>query len=163
MGIDPGLSATGFGVIEYDGSHSRHIAHGVISTDKKLSAGSRLLVLHKEMKNVVYTYNPDEASVESIFFAKNLKSAIPVAQARGVILMTLAEQRIAAFEYSPLEVKQAVAGRGRAEKAQVQEVIRLLFGLESKPKPTHASDALAVAVCHSHIASFKDSFHVQQS
>ena len=148
LGIDPGLAATGWGVIETDGSRYRHIAHGVIKTSPRESAGLRLMKLSQEIREVVRIHAPEQSGVENLYFAKNATSAIPVAQARGVVLLALAELGVPAAEYPPQAIKQAVVGQGRAEKQQVQELVRILLGLELIPKPDHASDALAAAICH---------------
>lgn len=147
LGIDPGLAHTGWGVIAADNNKFRYIAHGVISTGPKENAGARLLQIHRKVKKLVQEYNPVEAGIESLYFAKNITSAIPVAQARGVVLLALAEDGINAEEYAPQEIKQSLVGRGRADKKQIQEFVKLLLGLGEVPKPDHASDALAAAIC----------------
>lgn len=149
IGIDPGLSATGYGIIDIKKNRISHVCHGVIRTSPKDSTGERLIVLNNKLRQVLVQMKPDEASVELIYFAKNMKTAIPVAQARGVILLTLAQAGIPVKEYTPLEVKQSVAGRGRADKTQVQNMIKLILQLEEIPSPDHAADALAIAYCHS--------------
>ncbi|NOY08286.1 MAG: crossover junction endodeoxyribonuclease RuvC [Spirochaetes bacterium] len=148
LGIDPGFSKTGYGIMEYDGVNYHHIEHGVIETDKNLSSGKRLLQLYKGIKDIIAEYLPDEAAIETLFFTKNTKSAMPVAQARGVIIFTLSESDVDFYEYSPLQVKLAVAGAGRAEKRQVQEMVKIICRLSSIPEPDHAADALAIAICH---------------
>lgn len=148
LGIDPGLASTGWGVVVVDGTKYSHIAHGVIKTSPRESAGERLMKLSREIRSVIDTHRPDQAGVENLYFARNATSAIPVAQARGVILLALAELGVPAGEYPPQAIKQAIVGRGRAEKHQVQELVRMILGLESVPKPDHASDALAAAICH---------------
>ncbi|MEE8441854.1 MAG: crossover junction endodeoxyribonuclease RuvC [Spirochaetia bacterium] len=148
LGIDPGLASMGWGVVEIDGTRYRHIAHGVIKTSPRASPGERLMKLHHEIKSIISTYGPEQSGVEDLYFAKNATSAIPVAQARGVVLLALTELGVNIGEYSPQAIKQAIVGQGRAEKHQVQELVRMLLGLESIPKPDHASDALAAAICH---------------
>jgi crossover junction endodeoxyribonuclease RuvC len=148
LGIDPGLSSTGYGILEKRNSMIVHVSHGVIRTDACDTTGIRLLGMATELKKIIKKYKPDSAAVESIFFAKNIKTAIPVAQARGVILYVLAGSGIDFSEYTPLQVKQAVVGRGRAEKQQVQAMLKLILGLAEIPAPDHAADALAIAVCH---------------
>jgi crossover junction endodeoxyribonuclease RuvC len=148
LGIDPGLAATGWGVVETDGTRYRHIDHGVIKTSPRDEPGQRLLKLSREIHEVIRLHAPEQSGVENLYFAKNATSAIPVAQARGVVLLALAESGVPAAEYPPQAIKQAVVGNGRAEKHQVQELVRMLLGLESIPKPDHASDALAAAICH---------------
>ncbi len=154
IGIDPGLASTGYGVVSIDGSRSRHVAHGVITTSPDLPPGKRLKSLFAELTNLLKRFRPDEAAVEEIYFAKNSKTYLSVAQAKGVLLLALAQQNIIVSEYSPLQIKRAVVGNGRAEKPQVQELVRLILGLKETPEPDHAADALAAAICHSHQAQF---------
>ena len=148
LGLDPGLASTGYGVISVDGSRLVHVCHGAVRTTPDMAAGDRLLKIKREIESLLQTYKPDDAGVEALFFTRNVRTAIPVAQAKGVLLLCLAEAGIGAAEYTPNQVKQSVVGRGRAEKAQVQESIRLIFGLAEVPVTDHAADALAVAVCH---------------
>ncbi|MCD6123255.1 MAG: crossover junction endodeoxyribonuclease RuvC [Spirochaetales bacterium] len=148
MGIDPGLGKTGYALMEYDGVNYHHIEHGVIETDRNMSSGKRLIQIYKGIKKIIAQYLPDEAAIETLYFAKNLKSAMPVAQARGVIIFTLTEGEVDYYEYSPLQVKLAVVGNGKAEKRQVQEMVKLICKLPEIPRPDHASDALAIAICH---------------
>jgi crossover junction endodeoxyribonuclease RuvC len=155
IGIDPGLASTGYGIIACTGSEYRHIAHGCITTGAGEQIEHRLLKIHEELSRIIDTYNPHEAGIETIYFAKNIKTAIPVAESRGVVLFLLASKKVEVFEYTPLEIKKAVAGRGRAEKDQVQNMIRIIFNMKTIPKPDHAADALAVAFCHSSNAYFQ--------
>jgi crossover junction endodeoxyribonuclease RuvC len=156
LGIDPGLKCLGFGIIRAVGNKNSHIAHGVISTQTGQDMGKRLCHIYKELNALLKKYNPDIAVVESLYFARNLKSAIPVAQARGVILLCLAERGVEVMEYTPLQVKQSIVGQGRAQKSQLQEIIRIILGLRQIPRPDHASDALAVALCHTNFQQFKN-------
>jgi crossover junction endodeoxyribonuclease RuvC len=148
IGIDPGLANTGYGVIEIEKSRYRALAHGVITTDSGLPAGERLKIIYDALTEVVKEYKPREAGIEDLFFAKNAASAFPVAQAKGVALLLFQQRGIPVREYPPQAIKQAIVGRGRAEKGQVQELTKVLLGLDSVPKPDHASDALAAAICH---------------
>jgi crossover junction endodeoxyribonuclease RuvC len=147
LGIDPGLAHTGVGVIETRGQSIRHLYHGVISTKAGGSQALRLLAIKESLMGVLTRYHPEAASVETLYFAKNVGSALPVSEARGAVLLCLADQGIPVFEYTPLVIKQTVVGVGRAEKAQVQEMVRLILGLTDYPKPDHAADALAAAIC----------------
>ncbi len=160
LGIDPGLASMGWGVVEVDGTRYRHIAHGVIKTSPRESTGERLMKLHDEISSIIRTYGPEQSGVENLYFARNATSAIPVAQARGVVLLALTELGVTIGEYPPQAIKQAIVGEGRAEKHQVQELVRMLLGLESIPKPDHASDALAAAICH--ITHTGGAVHVSQ-
>lgn len=148
LGIDPGLASTGYGLVRADGTSLSHVFHGVISTSSKQSTGERLKRLYEQLCDIIDHYSPHSAGVESLYFAKNITSAIPVAQARGVTLLALAQRNVVAEEYPPQAIKQAIVGQGRAEKAQVQELVRMLLGLQEIPGPDHAADALAAAICH---------------
>jgi crossover junction endodeoxyribonuclease RuvC len=156
LGIDPGLAKTGYGIIRIEGTRLSHVAHDVISTDSHIPTGNRLEIIFSSIKDAVDRYKPDHTAVESLYFAKNAVSAIPVAQARGVTLLALAQAGIDAREYSPLQIKQAITGNGRAEKKQVQELVRFLLSLKDIPKPDHASDALAAAICCYHEVSAEE-------
>lgn len=160
LGIDPGLASTGYGVIRCDGTRFRHLDHGTIRTSTKDGMGQRLIQIHRGITSVLESFLPDEAGIESVYFSKNSKSAIPVAQARGVIIYALAVKGVPFAEYTPLQLKQAVIGRGKAEKLQIQEVLKILFNLSELPTPDHAADALAVAFCHANYSSFKSHLHV---
>lgn len=150
LGIDPGLAATGWGLIDARGNSIRYVGHGVVRTDSSASPGKRLFKIHRELQEICLEAKPAAAAIESLYFAKNITSAIPVAQARGVVMLLLEEQGIPAEEYPPQAIKQALVGHGRAEKEQVQELVRLLLGLQEIPKPDHAADALAAAITHHH-------------
>lgn len=156
LGIDPGLAATGYGIITCEGSHFRCVAHGAIRTFPKDNIGMRLVQIHREIDRIISVYAPEEAGIETLYFSKNSKSAIPVAQARGVILFALASRGVSFAEYTPLELKQAVVGRGKAEKVQVQQMLKMIFKLKEVPTPDHAADALAAAFCHANFSSFAD-------
>jgi len=149
LGIDPGLASTGYGIIDADGNRFAHVADGVIETEAGSPVGERLLRLEDALAAVLTEFRPREAGIERLYFGRNATTAMPVAQARGVVLCALARARIPCHEYPPATVKQAVVGKGRAEKGQVQEMIRLIFRLREAPASTHAADALAVAFCHS--------------
>ena len=148
LGIDPGTAITGFGVLKKIGKHElKLIDYGCIKTPSDLSTAERLALLNKELSSLLKKQKPDIAAIEDIFFFKNLKTAIKVSQARGVILFTIAQTKIPIYEYTPLQIKQAVACYGRAEKSQVQKMVKRLLNLKEIPKPDDASDALATAIC----------------
>jgi len=151
IGIDPGIAITGYGIIneEADGE-IKAITFGTIITPSGAPISSRLLTLHGELKEIISKFNPATAAIEKLFFQKNIKTAINVGQARGVAILTLAEVKIEAKEYTPTEVKQAVVGYGAADKTQVQTMIKNILKLGEIPRPDDAADALAVAVCHIH-------------
>jgi len=150
LGLDPGLAHTGYGIIETAGSKIRYLTHGVIETASDREPGARLLEIHDAVSRLLEEYRPERAGIESLFFARNRTSAFPVAQARGVLLMTLSRYGVAVLESSPQEIKQALTGSGRAEKKQVWEMVRVLLGMKVLPGPDHATDALAAAICCYH-------------
>jgi len=147
LGIDPGTATTGFGVLEKDGSKLEVIDYGCILTGAKLPMPERLNLIAKDLKKIIKKYKPQTMAVEDLFFFKNAKTAITVGQARGVILFVGQEQGLEVVEYTPLQVKQAVVGYGRAEKKQVQYMVKAILSLKSVPKPDDAADALAIAIC----------------
>lgn len=159
LGIDPGFAQTGYGVIQATGSTISHVAHGSISTDAGLDTGKRLQKIHSEICEIVNRYSPTVGGIESLYFAKNITSAFPVAQARGVALLALAQADVAIREFPPQEIKQAITGNGRAEKQQVQELVRFLLSLGEIPHPDHAADALATAICCYHAVSAEALIH----
>jgi crossover junction endodeoxyribonuclease RuvC len=148
IGIDPGLASTGWGVVRFDGSRFLHIGHGVVKTDPETPLPQRLRIIHSAIKKLLTKYAPTEAGVEELFFSKNTSSAMQVAHARGVVLLALGERGIPVGCYSPQHVKQAVIGRGKADKDQVQRLVGVVLGLAEVPGPDHAADALAIAICH---------------
>lgn len=148
LGIDPGTATTGYGVIEKDEKNNiTAIGYGCIKTSPSSNTGERLKIINEELNKIISKYKPDFVSVESLYFFKNLKTALPVSQAKGVILFTIAKKNIPVFEFTPLEVKMTVVGYGRAEKKQVQKMIQNFLKLESFPKEDDAADALGIAVC----------------
>lgn len=149
LGIDPGTATTGYGLVRLhrDGSLEA-VDFGVITTPKDLPAPERLDLLYRELLQLLETHRPQTAAVEKLFFQKNVSTAIGVGQARGVLLLALAQKGLDVAEYTPNEVKQAVAGYGSADKRQVQEMVRVLLTLPEIPRPDDAADALAVAICH---------------
>lgn len=149
LGIDPGVATVGWGVIRKEGSATTAVDYGHISTDKKLPLSERLLEIHKDLIRLLEKFQPEEAAIEELFFTNNQKTGIDVAQARGVILLTLMQYRVTVAGYTPLEVKQALTNYGAADKRQVQEMVRILLQLQQIPKPDDAADALAIALCHS--------------
>jgi crossover junction endodeoxyribonuclease RuvC len=153
LGIDCGTERTGYGVIDSDGRMHRMVAAGVIATDPKSSLEIRLLKIACGLRETIAEYRPDAAAVEEVFHAVNVKTALKLAHARGVALLTIAEGGIPLGEYSPLEVKTSVVGYGRAEKRQVKTMVRSLLGLDQEIESEDASDAVAVAICHATHAS----------
>ncbi len=148
LGIDPGTAITGYGVVEEKGGELKALAFGAIRTSAKQPLPTRLQAVYRGVKELVLEWKPSAAAVEELFFSSNVRTAMSVGQARGVALLALADAGLSVAEYTPLTVKQAVTGYGGADKAQVQEMVRLLLGLAEAPKPDDAADALAVAICH---------------
>lgn len=148
LGIDPGLANTGWGVIDQEGDSSRCVAYGCVTTHAETPIPERLSEIHDAVTGVVARYSPGECAIESVFFGANAKSAFATGQARGVALLATVEARIEIAEYSPVQVKKAVVGSGSADKRQIQYMVRTLLGLDHEPAPDHASDALAIALCH---------------
>ena len=148
LGIDPGIATIGFGVVDTERNRQRLVQCGVISTPAHTSLSSRLEQIYDDMGELLTQFRPDAVSIEELFFNTNITTGIAVAHGRGVILLACRKAGVAVFEYTPLQVKQAVAGYGRAEKKQVMEMVRRLCNLQSPPKPDDAADAVALALCH---------------
>ena len=153
FGIDPGSERTGYGCIESAGARHRLVISGFLSAPARATFSEKLLVIHSGLKALLERHRPDCVAIEDIFYAKNVRSALKLGHARGVAMLAASQAGIAVVEYSPAEIKRAVVGYGRAEKAQVQEMIRLLLELDTRPSPHDVADALAVAVCHVHIST----------
>ena len=152
LGVDPGTAITGYGLVQEAEGQLQAVAYGAITTPSDWTMPQRLLKIYRDLTALIREYNPTEGAVEQLFFSRNVKTALAVGQARGVALLALAEGGLPVHEYTPLQVKQSVVGYGRAEKAQVQELVKLLLGLEVVPQPDDAADALAIAICHLHSA-----------
>lgn len=150
LGIDPGYAIVGYGVIEYEGNKFKVIEYGAITTNAGEDMFERFKSIHDDLNDLIERTKPDFMAIEELFFNSNQKTAINVAQARGVLLLSALNHGIRIFEYTPLQVKQAVVGYGRAEKQQVQQLVKMLLNLEKVPKPDDTADALAIAVCHAH-------------
>ncbi len=157
LGIDPGTAITGYGIIkeEQDGTLIV-LDFGVIRTSADLSQAERLAQLYQKIKQLILLHHPEMGAVEKLFFERNVRTALHVGQARGVTLLAMAEARLQIGEYTPLEVKQAVAGYGGADKNQVQQMVRTILALDGVPHPDDAADALAVAICHIHSAKMRN-------
>ena len=149
LGIDPGMAIVGYGLIEIIKNNITLLASGSIQTNKNCRDSERLLEIHQDLTTIVEKYNPDCASVEELFYFKNQKTIIPVAEARGVILTVLENFNIPIYSYTPMQVKQVLTGYGRAEKKEVEQMVRLTLGKEKLPKLDDTIDAIAIAICHS--------------
>lgn len=153
LGIDPGLATIGFGLVESVRGTPSMLRHGVITTPAGVELSQRLLQISRDMEELLTALNPDEVAVEELYFSKNVTTGMAVSHSRGVILLEIARRAIPVFSYTPMQVKQAVVGYGKAEKAQVMEMTRQLLQLSATPRPDDAADALALAICHAHAAS----------
>jgi len=156
LGIDPGLATTGYGVIKKKGNSFELIDYNTITTSADETDVDRLSNLYEALLLLIDKYKPGQIAVEELFFNKNVKTAIRVGQARGVILLAGSQQGIEVAEYTPLQVKQAVVGYGRASKGQVQQMVKALINLSEIPKPDDAADALAISICHGHSYASKE-------
>ncbi len=152
IGIDPGYAIVGYGVVDYDNFRFCTIGYGAVTTTAGIPFGDRLLSIYNDMTLLFEKYNPEAMAIERLYFNTNTTTAIDVAQARGVILLAARKAGVEVFEYTPLQVKQAVTGYGKAEKHQVMEMVKGLLSLKAVPKPDDTADALAIAVCHAHCA-----------
>ena len=151
MGIDPGIAIVGYGILELNGNSYKVLDYGAITTMAKVPLPDRLNSIYVEMNDLIEKYKPEDIAFEELFFNKNVKTAITVAQARGVEVL---------YEYTPLQVKQALVGYGRATKIQVQEMVKMILNLKEVPKPDDVADALAVAITHGSSIKFKESFRM---
>jgi crossover junction endodeoxyribonuclease RuvC len=155
LGIDPGTGILGFGVVDIDGrGKAKLVDGGVIKTPAHQEDSIRLLTIYTELSEIIVMHKPEIMAVEKLFFAQNVTTAMAVSQARGVVLLCGEQNGMKLFEYTPLQVKQALTGYGRADKKQIQEMVRIILSLKSVPTPDDCADALAVAICHSMTARF---------
>lgn len=152
LGIDPGYAIVGYGIVKYEGNKFTPIHYGAVTTPADMPFVKRLDKIFNDLTEILDKYNVDAMSIEKLFFNTNTTTAIDVAQARGVIVLAAERHGVEVFEYTPLQVKQAVTGYGRAEKKQIQEMTRIMLGLQAVPKPDDTADALALAICHGHSA-----------
>ncbi len=163
LGVDPGIAITGWGIIRNEGRGEMEVRDfGAIYTNQKESYPQRLDKIFTELKRIIKSFKPDVMALEELFFAKNLKTATNVGQARGIVILVGVRSGIQIAEYTPLEVKQAIVGYGHAKKSQMQEMVKSLLNLKEAPSPDDVADALAVAICHAHtyktISRIRDSY-----
>lgn len=156
LGIDPGTGITGYGIIEKKENKLKVLDFGCIRTSQSETVGRRLKEIHQGVSKLIKRFKPELVATESLFFFKNLKTAVAVSQARGVVIFTAEKFNVPFCEFTPLEVKQAVAGYGRAEKQQVQKMVKILLNLKEIPRPDDAADALAIAICAAHTYPHKE-------
>lgn len=150
VGVDPGTAITGYGIVDYRGNKFQPVRYDCIKTSSKLPLSERLRLIYTEINEVLRSYKPEHFAVEALFFNKNTRTAMAVGQARGVVLLAAANRGLEVNEYTPLQVKQAVVGNGKAEKGQVQFMVKRLLNLPEVPRPDDVADALAVGICHAH-------------
>lgn len=150
LGIDPGYAILGWGIIDYEGNKFKVVAYDSLITTKNQSMPDRLKCLYLGLNDIINKYSPDEVGIEELYFNNNAKTAIMVGEARGIALLSAANYNLPIYEYTPLQIKQALVGYGRAEKIQVQEMVKTFLHLEKVPKPDDTADALACAICHAH-------------
>lgn len=156
LGIDPGFAITGYSIIDYTGNKFKLITSGAVTTKAGVSFPLRLTKIYDDLQLIIDEYKPEAVSVEELFFNQNVKTAINVAQARGIVLLIGCKNSIPTYEYTPLQVKQAVAGYGRADKIQVQKMVKTILNVEELPKLDDITDSMAVAICHAHSARFSE-------
>lgn len=154
MGVDPGTAITGYGLVRYDGSKFSLVDCGCIRTSPESPLSERLQILHRELNDIIRSYNPEQFAIEELFFNKNARTALAVGHARGVAMLAASNSGMPVFEYTPLQVKQAVTGFGRAAKTQVQYMVKTILALPEAPTPDDVADALAVAICHGQLYSW---------
>lgn len=150
LGIDPGYAIMGWGIVDYIGNRFTPVAYGSLETDAHTPAEDRLLKLYDGLIEIITAYSPDEAAVEELFFNNNAKTAIIVGEARGIALLACRQNNLTIGEYTPLQIKQSLVGYGRADKKQVQQMVKTILNLEKVPKPDDTADALAACICHAH-------------
>ena len=155
LGLDPGTATTGFGVIKANGESLELLDYGCIETSMAHSLAVRLNQISKDLLEIIKMWKPDSIAIEELFFSKNVKSAMNVAHARGAIMQKLAEQGYKIYEYKPQKIKEAVCNYGRADKKQVQRMVKIILGMNELPRPDDAADALAVAICHANVVQFE--------
>lgn len=156
IGFDPGIAIVGFGVIEKQDNQIRTKQYGSIQTRAELETGQRLKQIYDSATEIIKMYKPEAISIEKLYFNKNVTTAMTVGQARGVLMLAAVEAGLPIFEYTPLQIKQALVGYGRAEKKQIQEMVKLYLNLKEVPKPDDVADALAIAICHAHSAKMNN-------
>jgi crossover junction endodeoxyribonuclease RuvC len=160
LGIDPGIAILGYGLVKYEAGRFSIIDYGAITTDAGINMSERLTIIYKGLVDIIERYRPDAFAIEELFFNKNIKTALTVGHARGVAILAGSESGVQVYEYTPLQVKQAVVGYGRADKNQIQQMVKIILNLKEIPKPDDVADALAVAICHGNSSNFSEQFRV---
>ena len=163
LGIDPGLAIVGYGVLKFERNKFTTIAYDIITTPAHTPVHERLQMIYDDMQRIIDRYKPDDLAIEELFYNTNQKTVISVCEARGVILLSAYQKGLSINEYTPLQVKQSVVGYGRAEKIQVQTMVKNILKLDKIPKPDDAADAVAIAICHAHSKSTNTLFNLLNS
>lgn len=161
IGIDPGIAILGFGVLEYNNNKFKVIDYGAVTTTPKFRMPERLEIIYNSLEEIIVKHKPDAIAFEELFFNQNAKTALVVGQARGAAVLCAQKNALNIFEYTPLQVKQAVVGYGRADKKQVQQMVKMLLNLREVPKPDDVADALAIGICHGHSSHMGEMFRVK--
>ncbi|MCL4459527.1 MAG: crossover junction endodeoxyribonuclease RuvC [Chloroflexi bacterium] len=162
LGIDPGTATMGYGLVQAQGEQLSLIDYGTLTTPATLPVANRLRTLYQELLGLIQRYQPNEVALEELFFNKNIRTALAVGEARGVAMLAAANCGLTVSEYTPLQIKQAIVGYGRARKEQIQQMVRLLLGLDFLPQPDDAADALALAICHLHTTQQQAALEARQ-
>ena len=158
LGIDPGIAILGFGLVRYEANRFTVVDYGAVTTDADLAMSARLTMIYNGLIDIIERYRPDAFAIEELFFSKNIKTALTVGHARGVAVLAGSKSGVQVYEYTPLQVKQAVVGYGRADKNQIQQMVKIILNLREIPKPDDVADALAVAICHGNSSKFSEQF-----
>ena len=161
IGIDPGYAILGWGIVDMQGNHFKTVDYGAVTTDAAMPMPQRLQHIYVSLMDILERYRPEQAGIEKLFFNSNQKTAIDVGQARGVAVLSCINSGLEIFEYTPLQIKQALTGYGRADKKQMQTMVKAILNLKAVPKPDDTADALAAAVCHGHSAGSGNRVHEQ--
>ena len=161
LGIDPGIAIMGYGVLEVNGNRYKVLENGVVTTSSKTKTPERLKILYDNLNDIIKQYKPDEFAIEELFFNQNVKTAITVGHARGVQVLCAQVNNLPIYEYTPLQIKMALTGYGRANKKQMQESVKRFLNLKEIPRPDDAADALAIALCHSFSGKFKNLYTME--
>lgn len=161
IGIDPGIAILGFGVVDYTNNKFKVIDYGAVTTTPKYRLPERIEIIYDSLEKIFEAHKPDAVAFEELFFNSNAKTALIVGQARGAAVLCAQKKKLNIYEYTPLQVKQAVVGYGRAEKKQVQTMVKMLLNLRETPKPDDVADALAIAICHGHSSHMHEMFRIK--
>lgn len=161
LGVDPGIAIVGYSIVKCNGNNVKAIDYGCIRTESNLLFPERIKIIYDRLTEIIREYRPNDLAIEELFFNSNAKSAMIVGQARGVEILAAVNENLNIYEYTPLQIKQAVVGYGRADKNQVQQMVKILLNLDEIPKPNDAADALAVAICHGASIKFKEQFRMK--